>query len=514
MMRWLGTLAAVAVWLAGVGPSLAAEQIGSAVRVINRVTGDLEQTVRTLATGDGVQKNEAIEAAEDSRGELVLNDDSKLAVGPGARLVLDKFVYDPSKTGGTIGIELVKGAFRFVTGVARKNSYNIKTPVASITVRGTVFDIYVDGATGATLILLQEGAITVCNRVNECIPLENPCGVVAVPGTGKPLSIPGWNGVPAERRVAFETAFPFVVSPPSVDPQVRFERLAIETGACPKPDSEPPVQRADIIPAPPAAPPPPYTPEVPSPPREQVSMPPAPPLAKPTWTSVYVGVTVGGGWGEGDTDVFCRDPNGVFDTVLSTPYCRYPIETGALETRYDTSPSGVIGGVTAGYNFDAGPIVWGIEGDISRSDISGDDREERDVPPTSPGVRAVSQSLEWLGTLRARAGVTQDNVLLYGTAGLAVGRSHFSYDAEYSGGVAYARESDSRTSVGWTGGFGAEIALGLFSIKGEYLYYDLGSEKISADFFQAGNRPTPVTFEPDFENKGHIFRVGTNFRLN
>jgi len=66
-----------------------------------------------------------------------------VALGPGSRLLLDKFVYDPQKGSGTIVLNLVKGAFRFVTGIASKPSYLIRVPNASITVRGTIFDIYI-----------------------------------------------------------------------------------------------------------------------------------------------------------------------------------------------------------------------------------------------------------------------------------------------------------------------------------------------------------------------------------
>ena len=54
------------------------------------------------------------------KGEFRLNDDTKLALGPGSRLVLDKFVYDSDKKAGSIVLDLTKGAFRFITGVASK----------------------------------------------------------------------------------------------------------------------------------------------------------------------------------------------------------------------------------------------------------------------------------------------------------------------------------------------------------------------------------------------------------
>ena len=63
---------------------------------------------------------------------------------------------DPNRTTGSIVLNLVKGGFRFITGIAAKPVYSIRTPVASITVRGTVFDVYVEGDQ-AIWILLHEG---------------------------------------------------------------------------------------------------------------------------------------------------------------------------------------------------------------------------------------------------------------------------------------------------------------------------------------------------------------------
>jgi hypothetical protein len=66
------------------------DAIGSAVTVVNQVTGEFRQDVRHLTTGDEVLQEEVIAAGADSIGELMLRDQTKLAIGPGARLTLDR----------------------------------------------------------------------------------------------------------------------------------------------------------------------------------------------------------------------------------------------------------------------------------------------------------------------------------------------------------------------------------------------------------------------------------------
>ena len=110
------------------------DAIGSTVAVVNQVTGEFRQDLRKLSTGDDVVQEEIIAAGANSIAEVMLRDQTKLAIGPGARMTLDRFIYDPNKTSGAIVLNLIKGGFRFITGVAAKPFYSIRTPVAAITV--------------------------------------------------------------------------------------------------------------------------------------------------------------------------------------------------------------------------------------------------------------------------------------------------------------------------------------------------------------------------------------------
>lgn len=155
------------------------DAIGSTVIIVNLVTGEIDRNVRNLATGDDVLQDETVAVGEDAIGELMLRDETKLALGPGARLVLDRFVYDPNKTSGSIILNLIKGSFRFITGVAAKPTYLIRTPAAAIVVRGTIFDVHIEEG-GAVWLLLHEGSIRACNDRGECRELDDPCRVLRI----------------------------------------------------------------------------------------------------------------------------------------------------------------------------------------------------------------------------------------------------------------------------------------------------------------------------------------------
>jgi len=222
---------ALAALFAPLAPATAVNtplQIGTTFEVKKDVIGRLESRARALKKGDDVHQDEVIETAEDSEGEFVLADDTKLAVGPNARITLDRFVYDPARKDGEIVINATKGAFRFMTGSAKKSAYTIKSPVASIGVRGTVFDGYVNDE-GEIAVLLMDGAVDVCNAGHECNSLDQAGYFIHVGRRGIISRAVQWNGRWLG-GVGVGRAFPFVGRRLRIDPVARFRRADLMGG--------------------------------------------------------------------------------------------------------------------------------------------------------------------------------------------------------------------------------------------------------------------------------------------
>ena len=129
-----------------------------------------------------------------------------------------------------------------------------------------------------------------------------------------------------------------------------------------------------------------------------------------------------------------------------------------------TSPSGVTGGVQGGYNWQSGPLVFGVEGDLEAS--GSDDR-----------FAPWKFSNPWFGTVRGRVGYAINNVLFYGTGGLAFGELR---------GEAFG-VSETHTNAGWTAGVGAEYGFAPnWSAKIEYLFVDLSDSRFTITGVQNG----------------------------
>lgn len=206
--------------------AVSGQRIGDAVVITNIVMADYAEKQRKLARGDDVRQDEIIEVNTDAQGEFKLDDDTKLALGPGSRLVLDKFVYDSDKKAGSIILNVAKGAFRFITGVAAKPTYVINTPNASITVRGTIFDTYIL-PDKSVWVLLHDGAIEATGRKSVCRVLDQPGQMIHIASDGTVAGPFNWSNLPDGNAVAFDTAFPFVINTPSVDPNPLLTRAQI-----------------------------------------------------------------------------------------------------------------------------------------------------------------------------------------------------------------------------------------------------------------------------------------------
>jgi len=135
--RWTPACALAILFALQATASLAADpKIGNATATKNKVEGVIGGSTQPLAKGSEVYTNETIRTGDAGVADLKFLDDTNLSVGPVSEIRLDKFVYDPTGTTGSVVIEATRGAFRFVTGGQDKKVYQIKTPYGTLGVRG------------------------------------------------------------------------------------------------------------------------------------------------------------------------------------------------------------------------------------------------------------------------------------------------------------------------------------------------------------------------------------------
>jgi outer membrane immunogenic protein len=208
------------------------------------------------------------------------------------------------------------------------------------------------------------------------------------------------------------------------------------------------------------------------------------------WTGFYVGALAGYGWSAN------RSSFSGFDAG-DTPPSQSP------------DGSGIVAGGEAGFDYQYGNVVGGLEADLSYTHMRG----------TATGVSAfgvvqpVEQDIKSLGTIRARLGVLPvDRLLLFATGGAAFGALGLS--SSFNPGVNCATTSCGSGSVsgtnwGWTAGGGLEYAWSnLVSLKAEYLFADLGSRSLTYPITLAVSQSTTTA-----RFRANIVRFGANFKF-
>lgn len=217
-----------------------------------------------------------------------------------------------------------------------------------------------------------------------------------------------------------------------------------------------------------------------------------------TWTGAYFGVNAGGIFTQNKTDFYGQGAN-------TAAY----IARGLVPGRISHDKSGFIGGAQAGYNYQYGMWVGGVEADINYTDAK---KHNRYVAGAQLPVTEATSDLRWLGTARIRLGFTpMDRLLVYGTGGLAFGDVKNSARMySFSGGPLAYYGSQSDTRAGWTVGGGLEYAItNNLTVKGEYLYYDLGKKTVAVN----PTNGVGSNFGARFKNDGSIVRAGVNWKF-
>jgi outer membrane immunogenic protein len=179
------------------------------------------------------------------------------------------------------------------------------------------------------------------------------------------------------------------------------------------------------------------------------------------WTGAYFGINGGGGFGGSNWD-----------------------SAGSRNV------SGAVAGAQAGYNYQFGPMVAGVEGDIDWSDINGSS-----TTACAPGCKT---SNTWLSTVRGRLGYAADRFLPYVTGGAAFGDIRASVPG-------FGQFSQDRT--GWTLGGGLEAALAAnWTARVEYLYVNLGN-------FNCGLNCGGISATDNVSFHTNVLRAGLNYRF-
>jgi len=137
--------------------------VAAAVRGQVLVASTAGAVGRLTKSGEPIFLGNAIKSGADSGLQVLLLDQTTFTIGPDSELVIDEFVFDPSRGSGKVTATVARGVFRFVTGqVARENPANmlVRMPAGTIGIRGTIaIGAVIPGATPGAPPVRQEVAL-------------------------------------------------------------------------------------------------------------------------------------------------------------------------------------------------------------------------------------------------------------------------------------------------------------------------------------------------------------------
>lgn len=249
----------------------------------------------------------------------------------------------------------------------------------------------------------------------------------------------------------------------------------------------------------------------------------APPIVEPpiSWSGFYLGGDLGGSWGRGrsdQTDVttttttstavtnLFRGTTGPINGPSPVPTIipgTFPVTTTtgptsaavAAFTSGRTNVNGFMGGAQIGYRQQFASWVLGVEGDIEGSGERGSLTVcDTAGCPVGSAIGVANFRLKWLSTLRGTVGfLVHPKILVYGTGGLAVGGLGVDYLSGINGGSLLTGGVNT-TRVGYSVGGGVEGKIDQhWSVRGQYLFVDLGSFSTNLGAGPAVTASTTVT---------------------
>ncbi len=220
--------------------------------------------------------------------------------------------------------------------------------------------------------------------------------------------------------------------------------------------------------------------------------PPPPPPPVWSWSGFYIGAHVGGAWGTVETDLIDLNAGGAV-LPLGIPLSSHTL-------------NGFLGGVQAGFNWQVGVVVFGVEGQISWTDQEGH-------TPCLLILRCSTQT-DWLATLAGRIGVTADKALLYVKGGVAWADNTYSANLNIAGVNILSATVSEDSRVGAMFGAGVEYAFTPnWSAKIEYNYIDFDVENYNAPILILGAN-VGLNANVDVHQRQHLIKAGINYRFD
>lgn len=199
------------------------------------------------------------------------------------------------------------------------------------------------------------------------------------------------------------------------------------------------------------------------------------------WSGFYVGADIGTAWASYNAD-------DRFDASFSTSYQAF----------------GVLAGVHGGWNYQTGPLVFGVEGNLDYTNVRGSAAVVNEIGQNLGGSANLASTVNWIATFVGRGGITSGPVLYYLLGGIALNSTEHTAEVTPAVALPFAVQTVRSSRSGYVLGAGAEFAVWQnFSAKLEYNYMDFGRISMSSPAVQG---------QPFYlDQQVHVLKLGLSY---
>ncbi|EEX08426.1 conserved hypothetical protein [Ruegeria lacuscaerulensis ITI-1157] len=219
-LAWLKIF--LVTWFVLLWPSQTSADIGTVIGLKQGAKILRAGSPQTVRTGMGVASGDTIKTDGSGLVQMVFTDGTKIAIGSNATMVVDVTMLRGNRKAKSFAVQALGGSFRFISGNSRKKAYSIRTPTATMAVRGTIFDLWVVSRSQSAMLVL-DGTVQLCGLNGGCRSTGRQCSMLATTSQGA-------VGQPANQETydnALRDGFPFVTAQePLLAP------LQVDVGGC------------------------------------------------------------------------------------------------------------------------------------------------------------------------------------------------------------------------------------------------------------------------------------------
>ena len=194
-----------------------AEVVGKVTNISEGATVTQFEVTKRLALKSDISTGDLLKTDASGQLQIAFVDRTRIVVGPSSELLIEDVTLSGGKRASQFAVQALGGTFRFLSGRSAKTAYKIRTPTATMGIRGTEFDFSIDNRRLTNLVTFS-GQVRICTRNNRCARVSGGCAVVTA--TRRNIRQP--RDDKAKTSLLREN-FPFVVSQESLDKSYRVQ---------------------------------------------------------------------------------------------------------------------------------------------------------------------------------------------------------------------------------------------------------------------------------------------------